>query len=189
MTLEPKEAILVMDFSENYLCVFQNESQSAYFEQVQVTIHPMMMYYSLSKESPDGKLATIDVKHALIGISDDLKHDFLAVKAFEDAAIHHLQQSTSGGIDTIYEFTDGCAAQYKGRGGFATLSQRPEESQLICRNFFETSHGKNVCDGLGATVKSSSHQAVISGKKIIANAKDLFKHCQEILEHGRGPYR
>ena len=53
---------------------------------------------------------------------------------------------------------------------------------LIERNFFETSHGKNVCDGLGATVKSACHQGVISGKAIIGNGQDLFTYCEERLK-------
>ena len=44
------------------------------------------------------------------------------------------------------------AAQYKGgKKSFADISLRSQPS--VCRHFFETSHGKNICDGLGDIVK------------------------------------
>ena len=43
--LSDTEAALIMDYSENYGCTFQNETQSAFFDRNQVTIHPMMLYY------------------------------------------------------------------------------------------------------------------------------------------------
>lgn len=52
----------------------------------------------------------------------------------------------------------------------------------MVRNFYETSHGKSVCDGLGAIVKNSCYQAVLSRKEIIKNANDLFEFCQKKLK-------
>ena len=43
--VHPSEAVIVMDYSENYHCVFLNEIQSGFFDQAQVTIHPAMSYY------------------------------------------------------------------------------------------------------------------------------------------------
>ena len=37
---------MIMDFSENYGCVFQSEVQSGFFDRNQVTIHPIMCYYT-----------------------------------------------------------------------------------------------------------------------------------------------
>ena len=47
-------------------------------------------------------------------------------------------------LRTVYEWTNGSAAQYKARVSFADISCETELT--IYRNFFETSHGKNVCD-------------------------------------------
>ena len=81
-------------------------------------------------------------------------------------------------IYKIYKWTDGCASQYKGKTSFAYISQ----DSIDIRNFFETSHGKSVCDGLGAPVKSACHQGVISGKAIIGNGQDLFTYCEKRLK-------
>ena len=38
--LKPGSIAKVMDFSENYGCLFQSEVQSGFFDRNQVTIHP-----------------------------------------------------------------------------------------------------------------------------------------------------
>ncbi|XP_052789351.1 uncharacterized protein LOC128223902 [Mya arenaria] len=150
---------MVMDFSENYACVFQSEVQSGFFDRNQVTVHPMMCYY---KESLDDKDVT--VKHAIIGISEETKHDADLAIVFENQAIK-LLESRGVKIGELHEWTDGCAAQYKGKKAFADISLRKQPK--MTRNYFETSHGKNVCDGLGATVKNACYRAVISNRKVL----------------------
>lgn len=61
---------MVMHFSEFYGCVFQCEVQSGFFDRNQITVHPMMCYY---KENLGDKV--VSVKHAMIGISEEIKHD------------------------------------------------------------------------------------------------------------------
>ncbi|XP_052806603.1 uncharacterized protein LOC128235851 [Mya arenaria] len=164
---------MVMDFSENYACVFQSEVQSGFFDRNQVTVHPMMCYY---KESLDDKDVT--VKHAIIGISEETKHDADLAIVFENQAIK-LLESRGVKIGELHEWTDGCAAQYKGKKAFADISLRKQPK--MTRNYFETSHGKNVCDGLGATVKNACYRAVISNRKVLGNAEDVYQFCQETL--------
>jgi hypothetical protein len=98
--LKPNE-LMIMDFSENYKCSFQNEVQSAFFDQTLVTIHPIMCYYRQKVEDL--------FKHSITCITDDLKYDSTLVKVFEDrnSAIIEEQQR----FDTIYQWTDGCATQ------------------------------------------------------------------------------
>lgn len=78
-------------------------------------------------------------------------------------------------VESVKQWTDGCAAQYKSKVGFSYLSQRKYK---LSRNFFETSHGKNVCDGLGAIVKNSCYRAMLTGK-VIGNASDMFNYCNQ----------
>lgn len=137
---------MVMDFSENYGCVFQGEVQSGFFYRNQVTIQQMMAYYRVKKEEAEKEYT---VKHAIIGISEDNKHDADAVLEFENRALEVVSKEID--VVEVHEWTDGCAAQYKGKKSFADISLRSD--LRIYRNYFETSHGKNVCDGLGAIVK------------------------------------
>ena len=92
------------------------------------------------------------VKHAIVGISPDLQHDAHLVKAFEEKALQLVTKQADTEIKKVYQWTDGCAAQYKGRTWFADISLNTVSVQ---RNFFETLDGKGVCDGIGAIVKKS----------------------------------
>ena len=113
-----------------------------------------MCYY---KEKQHDKEMT--VKHAIIGISDETKHDSGLALAFENKAVEMLKNKDVK-VEKIHQWTDGCATQYKGKKAFADTSLRKQPK--VTRNCFETSHGKNVCDGLGATVKNACYRAVVS---------------------------
>ena len=173
--LEEGQVMTVMDFSKNYKCGFQNEPQDAFFDQNLVTIHPMMYYY---RKRVDDKIITY--KHSIIGISDDLKHDSHLVSHFEAEAIKIVKEKVE--VKEIFEWTDGCVAQYKGKKSFYDISNYDIKKT---RNYFETSHGKNVCDGLGAIVKCSCYRAML-GKKVIGTAQDVYCHCKETLENTSG---
>ena len=63
-------------------------------------------------------------------------------------------------------FSDRCAAQCKNRYNFTNLCYHEEDLGLKCEwNFFATSHGKNVCDGIGGTVKLATACASLQKDK------------------------
>ena len=159
---------LLRDYSSS----FRDESQNAFFDKNQVTLRPMMLYYK-PPESPI-------VKHAIIAITDDSIKDASAVKVFESEAIAIAKSQIN--LHHVHEWTDGCSSQYKGKNSFFDLSVSQHN---VTRNFFETSHGKSVCDGLGSIVKNSALWYVYSGKVVIATAEDLYEFCKSHLEHGR----
>lgn len=106
--------IMLMDFSENYRCRFQNESQSAYFDQRQVTVHPFMCYYKGKSEIENGDEENFLVKHSVIAISNDTKHDAFAVQRFEKEVLEVLDTEMDN-INQIIKFSDGATCQYKGK--------------------------------------------------------------------------
>lgn len=71
----------------------------------------MMAYYF-----KDGSL----IKHVIVGISSDTRHDAHLVKVIEAEALKLGAENTT--IETVFEWTDGCAAQYKGKSAFADIS-------------------------------------------------------------------
>ena len=134
----------------------------------------MTYYYKYMHDVPEiGASKRMLVKHAIIGVTDDDKKDANGVKSFEDEAIKMIKKDVD--LKTLHEWDDGCAAQYKGKNSFYDISMR--KNVKVCRNYFETSEGKSVCDGLGAVVKSSCYQAVVSGREVIGDAKALFAYC------------
>ena len=82
--LKQDEVVAVMDFSENYHCMHQNEVQTAYFSPCEVTLHPMMFYYKACNDDGEEILA----KFAIIGISNDPQHDTALMQQF--ASLRHL---------------------------------------------------------------------------------------------------
>ena len=88
---------------------------------------------------------------------------------------------TSSGIHvtSIQQFTDECASQYKGKHAFSDISAN---GIPLTRHFFVTSHGKNVCDGLGAVVKNMALRHVM-GNNIIKDSQDLYTFCNQKVAH------
>jgi hypothetical protein len=171
--LKEGEVIMLMDYSENYRCRFQNESQNAYFDQRQVTVHPFMIYYvQQGSDNGDDNVKTL-VKHQVIAISNDVKHDAFAVKVFEKKVIEVLEEDNVQ-VTELIKFSDGAAPQYKGKNSFAHLSKEQVKSS---HSYFETSHGKSPCDGLGAVVKNTCFRAVVSGKTVIGEAETAYEYA------------
>ena len=120
----------------------------------------------------------VTVKHAVIGVSNDNKHDSHGVKVFEEQALNIAMKEVPS-LKAVHQWTDGAASQYKGKTSFADISV---QHLRFSRNFFETSHGKSVCDGLGAIVKNACFRAVLSEKTVISDATALFTFCKAHLE-------
>lgn len=76
-------------------------------------------------------------------ISQDLVHDQYFVHQVRNYIAEYLQ-SISYSVETMHEFTEWCAAQYKSRHCFGDISQTSDDFgyQHFTRNFFETSHAK-----------------------------------------------
>ena len=132
--LNENEALVVMDFAENYSCRYHNEVQSAFWDTNQVTIHPMMAYYFVETQEDNGEIKTLR-NHAVIGISNKRKHDADSVEMFR-TNLRDILKKKNPKINKIYELTDGCASQYKEKTSFAYISQ---DSIDIERNFLDIS--------------------------------------------------
>ena len=103
-------------------------------------------------------------------------------KQFQAGILDILEkQSGLTNIQSIVEWTDGCSAQYKCKFSVFDIA---ESNLKRNRNYFETSHGKSLCDGLGSIVKNTCLRAVTSGSAIIGNAEAIFKFCETKLAHG-----
>ena len=57
-------------------------------------------------------------------------------------------------IEKLLYFSDGCRTQYKNFTNFENLKYYFEDFNLKADcHFFATCHGKNLCDGIGGTIK------------------------------------
>lgn len=149
--LQAKEFLVILDFSENYSFVLQDAAQSYHWSKEQATIHPFGIYYKNDNN---------EIKHTnLVVISDCLEHNTIAVHLFQRHLISFLKNQFEE-VEKLCYFSDGSAAQYKNKKNFYNLSMHEEEFNIKAEwNFFSTSHGKNVCDGLGGTLKRLATKA------------------------------
>ena len=166
--LKNGELCEVLDFAENYRTFYQNEIQSQHWQYRQATVHPVVAYYKCIC----GKLIT----ESCVCISEDLKHDGHAVKAFMQHVHTHLEEKRGLSLNRIIQFSDGAASQYKSVKPFTQLSK---EDRHIQRNFFGSRHGKSSADGASAVVKSLCRRAVKSGEAVITSASDMYRFLHE----------
>ena len=165
--LKPEEAIVILDFAENYSFVIQDAAQGFHWDNSQATLHPFVAYYKNEDQ----------LEHiSMCVISDCLKHDTITVHSFLQVVLPYLKDCHPV-IKHIHYFSDGAASQYKNYKNFCNLLYHYSDFGLEAEwNFFATSHGKNCCDGVGGTVKreaaKASLQAVTSGH--ITTPSDLY---------------
>lgn len=144
--LKQGEFLVTLDFAENYSFKIQDAIQSYHWSNDQATLHPYVIYY---------KHETKVVNESFVIISENNKHDAMAVHMFNKKMIHHLQLIYgSENVKKIFFFSDGCAAQYKNKLNFINLLHYKTDFNVDTEwHFFATSHGKGACDGIGGTVK------------------------------------
>lgn len=175
--MPPKCAVLVTDFAENYSCGIQDEVQAYHWSQAQVTIHPTMAYINASLEVSPEPTHT----EAVFIITDDPKHDAAAVETFMKVTNTHLKQKYD--LQAVTQFSDCCAAQYRGKTSFADASFTKQDHDLdLTRHYFESSHGKSAADGLGAIVKHNATAAVTRRQVKIRNAEEFHQYCISNLQ-------
>lgn len=70
--------IVSLDFAENFTCKIQDSVQSSYWSNVQVTLHPYVIYYRENNK----------LKHLnFVAVSENLQHDHCSVHLFNEKMI------------------------------------------------------------------------------------------------------
>ena len=145
------EVVLLTDFSENYRLEHQNQPQSVHWGYRQCALCPMVLHYVC----PDDGCQEI-VKEVVVAVSDDLRHDYFAAQACEDAAVS-VVEARKVMCQKIVKIHDGAPGTYKCRQMLylTAMSDVPVE-----RHYFGSSHGKSLSDGEGAVAKKIVSTAV-----------------------------
>ncbi|XP_033100548.1 uncharacterized protein LOC117104010, partial [Anneissia japonica] len=92
------EALLQVDFSENYTCQYQDEIQSAHWQQHQVSLFTAALWYN-------------GVLHSTVFASDNLTHSKDTIIAYIDKLMEMLPNN----IRRLSIWSDGLASQFKNR--------------------------------------------------------------------------
>lgn len=162
----PVQAVVVVDFAENYTCIRQGEAQSAYYSRQQVTLHPMVVTINTDMGP---------VRDSVVAISDDLVHDHISVSCFFKVLFEHLQKLYPS-VNEVIVWSDGCSSQYKSCKPFFNLSRNfgSEHFKLVW-NFYGSRHGKGAADGETGVIKSALGRMTQDTEVVIDSADDVYQ--------------
>ena len=173
--LQEDEAVVQVDFSENYTCKHQDEIQTAHWSQEQVTIFPVAIW-TISDEQNQKTCSS----HVFV--TDDRSHDKKAVAVFMDRVFRSLVSDKSSKVKRVHVFSDGPSSQFKNKY-MVNFYHQLRKNVKFTWNFFATSHGKGVVDGIGGTVKRVVWRAVSSRRvPVVADAQSFAQVASKLCK-------
>ena len=164
--LKPGQCLIVQDFAKNRDIVYQDEIKANYWVKKQVTMHPTVLFYRLTEGE---EVCRLVITH----LGDITNHDAHLVHYMTLDCIKILNEKHPGIEWTkFFIWSDGCAAQYKGKISFYYLDKFPV---VVERNFFGSEHGKGPSDAETGLISMKLSTAIKSRQAIIQNASDMHK--------------
>lgn len=164
--LKADECTVQMDFAQNWLIGFGEggEIQSVFFGKDGITVHPAVIHRRLNGEG-------LPIPKSLCFVSDDRKHDAGAIFEIVKRTAEYIKENFPE-IKVIHFWTDSPSSQYRNISMFSMMCRIYEFFGLRCTwSYFEASHGKGPCDGVGAAAKRKADDKVTSGKDIYTAAQ------------------
>ena len=162
-SLSEKDAVIHIDFSENWNCKYSAEIQSVHFggSQQQASLHTGVVY-------------TLEGHWSFATISPVLLHGPQAIWAHLDPILSELKKAQPT-IDVLHFYSDGPTTQYKNKLNFYFFSTRVFDFgfRYATWNFFEAGHGKGAPDAVGGCIKRTADRMVLNGADI-PDASSLY---------------
>lgn len=169
--VQPDEAVIQIDYAENYGCKHQNEVQAAHWTSVYVSIFTAVVWYKDEKN--------LAVKKSFALVSDYAQHEKYSVHVSLQLLLGEVKFSLVPDLKKVHIYSDGAASQFKQRYTLYNITHLAEELDIgIEWNFFESYHGKGAVDAIGGTVKKMAWNAARSGKTL-TSASHIVSLCQE----------
>lgn len=175
-TLCENEIIVLIDFSENFLCKYHSAIQSAHFgaSQIQLTLHTGVIYYKHSTQNNDDEVSLGRECMSFCTISESLRHDSSAVWAHLQPILNKIKDKFVN-VDTLHFKSDGPTTQYRNKTNLFLMTHfaKVYNFREVSWNYSESGHGKSSADGIGGTIKKIADNAIAHGTDI-RNADTLF---------------
>ncbi|KAF9409133.1 hypothetical protein HW555_011412 [Spodoptera exigua] len=151
-SLTTNEALVHMDFSENYSYKYSEEVQSMHFggSRGQVSLHTAVVYLKNDSNATQS--------YSVCTASECTRHDAAAVWAHLNYLIKFVFNRSSQ-INRIHILTDSPTSQYRNKYIFYILTQLRNDFpdlNLVTWNYQEAGHGKGAPDGIGAVIKRTA---------------------------------
>nr|XP_053604393.1 uncharacterized protein LOC128671702 [Plodia interpunctella] len=162
------EAVVVVDFSENYNAKCTEEIQAHHFggSRNQITLHTVVVYVH-DKEKTYKALSFCSVSPCNV-------HQPAAIWAHLHPILTLIRQNYPE-IDIIHFFSDGPFSQYRQKLNFflACTKTFVYGFQYFTWSYFEAGHGKGPADGIGGYLKRAADTKVATGTDI-TNALEFY---------------
>ena len=177
--LTVSEAIIHVDFSENYSLKYAEEVQSFHFggSRQQVSLHTSVIY---THDFSLGAVRPISV----CTISKCVRHDVAAIWAHLIPLIKQAMESNPF-ITTLHFLSDSPVSQYRNKYMFYVISQIRTDFEYVSRitwNYTEAGHGKGAPDGVGAVLKRTADKIINYGRDI-GDFETFYKVIKENVEN------
>lgn len=153
------EALLQIDFAENFVCASQDEIQSAHWNQKQISLFTTAFYHN-------------KIFKGKVFVSDNTDHTKFTIVPY----LWKLVSSLPSSCKILKIWSDGPTSQFKNKYMAAVLSLFEKKFSIkIIWNYFVASHGKGCVDGFGAMAKTVVRQHIRARDIIVNNAFDFVK--------------
>ena len=155
-------AMVQMDFSENFSCVYQDEVSSAHWKTTSVTLYTVMIWFR------DQSISTVL-------LSDNNDHDKTTMVPYTAYILNYIKEHF-GDI-----WTHGPSSQFENKYIFAFISITLPQLIVykVFWNYSATSHGRGAVDCIGGTIKQVVTQAVVTRKAIFKGTVSIFNAVNE----------
>lgn len=151
------EALLQVDFAENYVCEAQDEVQNAHWNQRQLSLFTSALLYN-------GKT------FSKVFVSNNLHHTKETIIPY----VHKLLSSLPETVKIVKIWSDGPSSQFKNKFIAAIIGLLESTfNTSFFWNYFATSHGKGCVDGIGATVKNVVRKHIKARQASVNSAADF----------------
>ena len=143
--------LVMMDFSENFVHVTQDEIQKAFFDQTSSTIFTTMLYFEDNGQvSSEPYCILSDFK----GYQGSKGHDKYAVSHYTRILVKDFQnRHPNFDLQKIEFLSDGTGQHFKQKYSLCQVLTLNFPHLTVIWNFSPTSHGKGPIDGIGGTLK------------------------------------
>lgn len=158
--------VLQADFSEKFCIKYQDEAQSAYYNQQHITIFTCCAWSTKHKQS-------------YCILSDHTDQDKYTVWLCLDKILKDVKSKWPN-TKKVKIFSDGAGSQFKNKFTLSNLVFSLKDYGVdISWEFMATSHRKGAVDGIGACLKNKLWQAIRSRRTILKNAEDCHRYAEE----------
>ncbi|XP_054278012.1 uncharacterized protein LOC128996630 isoform X2 [Macrosteles quadrilineatus] len=158
--LKTNEILIVVDWSENYLCRYAEEIQSMHFggSRSQISLHTGVLYTKESKVK-----AT-----SFCTISSSKYHGPSAIWSHLEPILNLIKDKFPN-VDTLHFFSDGPTAQYRNKENFYLMARFAYDFNFwkVSWNLSEAGHGKGTADAIGGVVKRTADSILLKQTDII----------------------